>query len=63
MHPYFAHRSLTALRAMTLTALVDALHKACLLWQSDLQDEVSALIASHSGEMWPVAQAIIELLP
>ncbi|MFQ5615039.1 MAG: hypothetical protein ACE5GO_01035, partial [Anaerolineales bacterium] len=39
------------------------LHKACLLWANDLQDDLSALVASRSGEMWPVAQAIVELLP
>jgi putative DNA methylase len=43
--------------------LVDVLHKACLLWQADRQDELSALVAARGGEMWPVAQAIVELLP
>ena len=31
MHPYFARRPLTASRAMTLAALVDAPHEACQL--------------------------------
>ena len=43
--------------------LIDVLHKACLLWQTDNQDELSALVAAHGGEMWPVAQAMVELLP
>jgi hypothetical protein len=43
--------------------LVDVLHKACLLWQADRQEELSALVAARGGEMWPVAQAIVELLP
>lgn len=43
--------------------LVDVLHKACLLWQGDQQEELAALVAARGGEMWPVAQAIAELLP
>jgi hypothetical protein len=43
--------------------LIDVLHKACLLWQVDNQDELSALVAERGGEMWPVAQAMVELLP
>jgi putative DNA methylase len=43
--------------------LVDVLHKACLLWQADRQEELSALVAARGGEMWPVAQAVVELLP
>jgi len=43
--------------------LVDVLHKACLLWQEDRQEELSALVAARGGEMWPVAQAAVELLP
>jgi len=43
--------------------LIDVLHKTCLLWQIDNQDELSALVASYRGEMWPVAQAMVELLP
>jgi len=43
--------------------LIDVLHKAVLLWQADKQDELSALVAARSGEMWPIAQAIVELLP
>lgn len=43
--------------------LIDVLHKACLLWQVDNQDELSALVVSYGGEMWPVAQAMVELLP
>lgn len=43
--------------------LVDVLHKACLLWQQDRQEELSALVAARGGEMWPVAQAVAELLP
>ncbi len=43
--------------------LVDVLHKACLLWQADRQDDLSALVAARGGEMWPVAQAVVELLP
>ena len=43
--------------------LIDVIHKACLLWQADNQDELSALVAARSGEMWPVAQAMVELLP
>lgn len=43
--------------------LVDVLHKACLLWQADRQEDLSALVAARGGEMWPVAQAIVELLP
>jgi hypothetical protein len=43
--------------------LIDVLHKACLLWQADNQDELSALVAERGGEMWPVAQAMVELLP
>ncbi len=43
--------------------LVDVLHKACLLWGADHQEELSALVAARGGEMWPVAQAAVELLP
>lgn len=43
--------------------LVDVLHKACLLWQADHQEALSALVAARGGELWPVAQAIVELLP
>lgn len=43
--------------------LVDVLHAACLLWAADQQEELSALVAARGGEMWPVAQAIVELLP
>jgi putative DNA methylase len=43
--------------------LIDVLHKACLLWQVDNQEELSALVAERGGEMWPVAQAMVELLP
>jgi putative DNA methylase len=43
--------------------LIDVLHRACLLWQADLQEELSALVAARGGELWPVAQAIVELLP
>lgn len=43
--------------------LVNVLHKACLLWQQDRQEDLSALVAARGGEMWPVAQAIAELLP
>ncbi len=42
--------------------LVDVLHTACLLWQEDRQDELAALIAARGGELWPVAQAVVELL-
>ncbi|GAB4423910.1 MAG: DUF1156 domain-containing protein [Anaerolineae bacterium] len=44
-------------------SLIDVLHKACLLWEKDRQEELSALIAVRGGEMWPVAQAIVGLLP
>ncbi len=43
--------------------LIDVLHKACLLWQVDRQEELAALVAGRGGEMWPVAQAIAGLLP
>lgn len=43
--------------------LVDVMHKACLLWQNDQQEELSALVAARGGELWPVAQAMTELLP
>lgn len=43
--------------------LVDVLHKACLLWQDARQDDLSALVAARGGELWPVAQAMVELLP
>lgn len=43
--------------------LVDVMHKACLLWQNDQQEELSALVAARGGELWPVAQAMAELLP
>ncbi|MBZ0275668.1 MAG: DUF1156 domain-containing protein [Anaerolineae bacterium] len=43
--------------------LVDVLHKACLLWTDDQQDALSTLVAARGGEMWPVAQAVVELLP
>jgi putative DNA methylase len=43
--------------------LVDVIHKACLLWQKDRQEDLSALVAARGGEMWPVAQAVAELLP
>lgn len=43
--------------------LIDVIHKACLLWQDDNREDLSALIAAHGGDMWPVAQAIVELLP
>ncbi|WP_082390118.1 DUF1156 domain-containing protein [Ornatilinea apprima] len=42
--------------------LVDVMHKACLLWQNDQQEELSALVAARGGELWPVAQAMAELL-
>lgn len=44
-------------------SLIDVIHKACLLWQDDNREDLSALIAAHGGDMWPVAQAIVELLP
>ncbi len=44
-------------------SLIDVLHKACLLWETDRQEELSALVAVRGGEMWPVAQAIAGLLP
>jgi putative DNA methylase len=43
--------------------LIDVIHKACLLWQDDNREDLSGLIAAHGGDMWPVAQAIVELLP
>jgi adenine-specific DNA methylase len=43
--------------------LVDVLQKACLLWDSNQQEELASLIAARGGELWPVAQAIVELLP
>jgi hypothetical protein len=43
--------------------LIDVLHKACLLWERDQQEELAALVAARGGEMWPVAQAMVELLP
>jgi sarcosine oxidase delta subunit len=42
--------------------LVDVLHAACLLWQADRQEDMAALVAARGGELWPVAQAIVELL-
>ena len=42
--------------------LVDVLHTACLLWQEDRQEELAALVAARGGELWPVAQAVVELL-
>ncbi|MBN1922027.1 MAG: hypothetical protein JW892_12335, partial [Anaerolineae bacterium] len=42
--------------------LVDVLHAACLLWQADRQEGLAALIAARGGELWPVAQAVVELL-
>jgi putative DNA methylase len=44
-------------------SLIDVIHKACLLWQEDNRDDLAALIAAYGGDMWPVAQAIVELLP
>ena len=43
--------------------LVDVIHKACLLWEKDAQDELSGLVAARGGELWPVAQALVYLLP
>jgi adenine-specific DNA methylase len=43
--------------------LVDVLHQACLLWQADRQEDLASLVAARGGEMWPVAQAVVELLP
>lgn len=42
--------------------LIDVLHTACLLWEEDRQEELAALIAARGGEVWPVAQAVVELL-
>ena len=42
--------------------LVDVLHAACLLWQADRQEDLAALVAARGGELWPVAQAVVELL-
>jgi hypothetical protein len=42
--------------------LIDVLHAACLLWEKDRQEELAALVAAHGGELWPVAQAVVELL-
>jgi len=42
--------------------LVDVLHASCLLWEQDRQDDLAALIAARGGELWPVAQAVVELL-
>lgn len=42
--------------------LVDVLHAACLLWQADAQEDLAALVAARGGELWPVAQAVVELL-
>jgi tetratricopeptide (TPR) repeat protein len=41
---------------------VDVLHTACLLWERDRQEDLAALIAARGGELWPVAQAVVELL-
>ena len=38
------------------------LHTACLLWERDRQEDLAALIAARGGELWPVAQAAVELL-
>jgi hypothetical protein len=43
--------------------LIDVLHKACLLWERDQREDLAALVAARGGEMWPVAQAMVELLP
>lgn len=50
-------------RAGGAVPLIDVLHKAALLWAADRQDELSSLVAARGGEMWPVAQAVVELLP
>jgi putative DNA methylase len=42
--------------------LIDVLHAACLLWAQDRQEDLAALVAAHGGELWPVAQAVVELL-
>jgi hypothetical protein len=42
--------------------LVDVLHTACLLWREDHQEDLAALVAARGGELWPVAQAAVELL-
>jgi len=42
--------------------LVDVLHAACLLWQADRHEDLAALVAARGGELWPVTQAIVELL-
>jgi hypothetical protein len=42
--------------------LIDVLHTACLLWERDQQEDLAALIAARGGELWPVAQAAVELL-
>ncbi|MDY7075912.1 MAG: DUF1156 domain-containing protein [Chloroflexota bacterium] len=42
--------------------LIDVLHTACLLWREDRQEDLAALVAARSGELWPVAQAVVELL-
>ena len=42
--------------------LIDVIHTACLLWRADRQEDLAALVASRGGELWPVAQAVVELL-
>ena len=42
--------------------LIDVLRTACLLWERGQQEDLAALIAARGGELWPVAQAAVELL-
>lgn len=44
-------------------SLIDVIHKSCLLWRDENAEDLSALIAARGGDLWPVAQAIAELLP
>ena len=56
MHPYFARRPLTASRAMTLAALLNAPA------DDATRRALERLLVDLSSEEWPVAQAVVELL-
>jgi adenine-specific DNA methylase len=48
-------------------SLIDALHKACLLWKADRRKELEAFLAdvgvANDPTFWETAQALSELLP
>ncbi len=44
--------------------MVDALHRACILWERNRQKELAEHLQTYGGnEFWQVAQAVSEVLP